>query len=79
MSAPGAHNSVGGDFVYPNGNNQYGIWGSDNFLFGSVLFDWRRSRDSLPQEVMSYLEEHENDIYSEDDVDRLVREYEMKK
>ena len=66
-------------FLYPNGNNQYGIWGSDNFLFGSVLFDWRRSRDGLSPQVMNYLEEHERDIFSEEDVDRLVREYELKK
>ena len=65
--------------MYPNGNNQYGIWGSDNILLGSVLFDWRRSRDGLPKEVMNYLEEHEREIYSDDDVDRLVREYELKK
>lgn len=65
--------------MYPNGDNQYGIWGSDNFLFGSVLFDWRQGREGLPTEVMNYLEDHERDIYSEQDVERLVREYELKK
>lgn len=65
--------------MYPNGTNFNGIWGADNFLFGTALFDSRRRTDGLPDEVRAYLAEHEQDIYSEEDVDRLVREYDMKK
>lgn len=65
--------------MFPNGNYTFGAWGSDNFLFGSVLFDWRRDFDGLPDEVKNYLTEHEHEIRSEEDVDRLVRTYNMKK
>ena len=80
MKQPPAHTIASGViFMYPNGTNFNGIWGADNFLFGTALFDSRRKTDGLPDEVRAYLTEHEQDIYSEEDVDRLVREYDMKK
>ena len=65
--------------MFPNGNNFSGIWSSDNYLFGTALFDLHRRYDGLPEEIRSYLIEHENEIRTEEDVDRLVREYDLKK
>lgn len=80
MKQPPAHTIASGViFMYPNGSNFYGIWGSDNYPFGAALFDSRRKLDGLPDEVRAYLAQHEAEIDSEADVDRLVREYDMKK
>ena len=80
MNMPPMHTIASGViFLFPNGNNFNGLWGSDNFLFGSALFDTHRRFDGLPEEVRNYLSEHEYEIRSEQDVDRLVHEYNMKK
>ena len=65
--------------MFPNGSNPIGLWSADNYAFGAALFSGRRDFGSLPEEVKSYLSEHENEIRTEEDVDRLVREYSMKK
>ena len=46
---------------------------------GAAIFDWRPRFSDLPEEVKAYLTEHENEIRSAGDVERLVRTYEMKK
>ena len=65
--------------MFPNGVGGNGYWGPENFVLGAALFDWRAGFSDLPDEVKEYLTEHENEIHSEEDVDRLVRSYNMKK
>ena len=65
--------------MFPNGSNPTGMWSADNYPFGAALFMSRRDFGDFPEEVKAYLSEHENEIRTEEDVDRLVREYSMKK
>ncbi|MBQ2667084.1 MAG: hypothetical protein IJF56_00490 [Clostridia bacterium] len=65
--------------MFPNGSNNFGLWGSDNYPFGVALFNSRLDFRDLPDEVKAYLSEHESEIRSEDDVDRLLRTYNLKK
>lgn len=65
--------------MFPNGFGTNGFWGPDSFVLGASLFDWRRDFGDLPEEMKTYLNEHESEIHSEEDVDRLVRAYNMKK
>ena len=46
---------------------------------GAALFDWHKHFDDLPEEVKEYLTQHEYEIHSENDVDRLVRTYNQKR
>lgn len=71
--------SAGGDFMFPNGFGMNGYWGPENYVLGAALFDWHKDFDDLPEEVKEYLTQHEYEIHSENDVDRLVRTYNQKK
>ena len=65
--------------MFPNSYNGNQFWEAENFALGDVIFDWRPRFSDLPEEVKAYLTEHENEIRSAGDVERLVRTYEMKK
>lgn len=71
--------SAGGDFMFPNGFGMNGYWGPENYVLGAALFDWHKDFDDLPEEVKEYLTQHEYEIHSENDVDRLVRTYNQKR
>ena len=71
--------SPGGDFMFPNGFGMNGYWGPENYVLGAALFDWHKDFDDLPEEVKEYLTQHEYEIHSENDVDRLVRTYNQKR
>lgn len=62
---------------YSFGGNE--LWNTENLFLGAAFFDWHRDFSNLPEEVKSYLSEHENEIHSEADVDTLVRAYNLKK
>ena len=59
--------------MFPNGFGMNGYWGPENYVLGAALFDY------LPEEVKEYLTQHEYEIHSENDVDRLVRTYNQKR
>ena len=65
--------------MFPNSYNGNQFWEEENFALGAAIFDWRPRFSDLPEEVKAYLTEHENEIRSAGDVERLVRTYEMKK
>ena len=65
--------------MFPNSYNGNQFWEAENYAFGATIFDWRPRFSDLPEEVKAYLTEHENEIRSAGDVERLVRTYEMKK
>lgn len=65
--------------MFPNGFYGNGYWGPESFALGAALFDWREGFSDLPDEVKAYLSEHEGEIHSEEDVDNLVRTYNLKK
>lgn len=65
--------------MFPNSYNGNQFWEAENFALGATIFDWRPCFSDLPEEVKAYLTEHENEIRSAGDVERLVRTYEMKK
>lgn len=65
--------------MFPNSYNGNQFWEAENFALGATFFDWRPRFSDLPEEVKAYLTEHENEIRSAGDVERLVRTYEMKK
>lgn len=65
--------------MFPNSYNGNQFWETENFALGATIFDWRPRFSDLPEEVKAYLTEHENEIRSAGDVERLVRTYEMKK
>ena len=65
--------------MFPNSYNGNQFWEAENFALGATIFDWRPRFSDLPEEVKAYLTEHENEIRSAGEVERLVRTYEMKK
>ena len=65
--------------MFPNSYNGNQFWEAENVALGATIFDWRPRFSDLPEEVKAYLTEHENEIRSAGDVERLVRTYEMKK
>ena len=65
--------------MFPNSYNGNQFWEAENSALGAAIFDWRPRFSDLPEEVKAYLTEHENEIRSAGDVERLVRTYEMKK
>ena len=65
--------------MFPNSYNGGQFWGPENFALGAAVFDWRPRFSDLPEEVKAYLSEHENEIRTKADVERLVRTYDMKK
>lgn len=65
--------------MFPNSYNGNQFWEAENFALGATIFDWQPRFSDLPEEVKAYLTEHENEIRSAGDVERLVRTYEMKK
>ena len=65
--------------MFPNSYNGNQFWEAENFALGAAIFDCRPRFSDLPEEVKAYLTEHENEIRSAGDVERLVRTYEMKK
>ena len=65
--------------MFPNSYNGNQFWEAENFALGAAIFDWLPRFSDLPEEVKAYLTEHENEIRSTGDVERLVRTYEMKK
>ena len=65
--------------MFPNGFGMNGYWGPENYVLGAALFDWHKDFDDLPEEVKEYLTQHEYEIHSENDVDRLVRTYNQKR
>ena len=54
-------------------------WGPDSLVLSTTLFNWRQAFNGLPEEIKAYLTEHEHEIHSEEDVDRLVRLANLKK
>lgn len=65
--------------MFPNSYNGNQFWEAESFALGAAILDWRPRFSDLPEEVKAYLTEHENEIRSAGDVERLVRTYEMKK
>ncbi len=65
--------------MFPNGFGMNGYWGPETYVLGAALFDWHKDFDDLPEEVKEYLTQHEYEIHSENDVDRLVRTYNQKR
>ncbi len=80
MKQPPAHTIVPGViFMFPNGEYTFGIWNSDDYRLGSVLFEKYLGFENLPEEVRMYLAEHERELRNEKDVDRLISMYKKKK
>ncbi len=65
--------------MFPNGYGEGPLWGADNFVLGAAVFNWRHHFSDLPEEAKAYLSEHENEIHTGADVERLIHMYEMKK
>lgn len=65
--------------MFPNGFSGNGYWGPENLVLGTALFDWRGHYNNLPEEVQAYLTEHEGEIRSGEDVERLIEMYDLKK